>query len=181
MIPARRSSTSATLPRLVHFPNRRARRYLLALLQPVRGTSLPVDFSVPAGLLISSNPSQSTGIQSAWCILKARCCSLRAEYTMIALPSRTMSVMRIHSRSRTRAETCPTKTPGDISSSHLVRSPLNPTGHAVSTTTITASPFPLAYRHMICRPPLPRAVRPIARHDLIPCPEAVPFLFPATS
>src|SRR5690606_7201819 len=119
-------------------PKRRRRD---AALQRSRGVG-PLGTSPPPdrGRLIRAIPSKSTGSQSCPCTSKSKRCSLRATCTMIARPDPTSSITRPHNRSRTRALTCPTKTPGETSSSHLVRCPRRPTGHAVSTTTVTSPP-----------------------------------------
>ena len=118
-------------------PYRRARLYFAALLQPCRGA--PAKDSKAAssslGCRINCSPSQSTGCQSDLNTRKSRCCSLRAEKTMMALPSFNVSTMRSHNLSRTRALTCPTNTPGAISNNQRLTSPRNPVGQAVNTMT----------------------------------------------
>ena len=60
---------------------------------------------------------------------------------MIARPCLANALALSQIRSRTRAEMCPTNTPGAISSSQRVRSPLNPVGHAVRTITVIFAHF----------------------------------------
>lgn len=77
----------------------------------------------------------------------------------------------LHNFSRTRALICPTKTPGDISSSHLLTSPRNPEGHAVRTMTIMA-PHSTRLRahhhqsgHRLFLQEPPSASHPTGQHD----------------
>ncbi len=107
----------------------------------------PVDTDAPAarrsaasGRSISSSPSKSTGVQSWPWTRKASPCSFRAEWTRMARPRPIPCSILSHNRSLTRAETRPTNTPGAISNSQRVRTPLNDGGTAVRTTTVTSPP-----------------------------------------
>ena len=155
------SITSIAMPADRH-PYRRALWARAALLQPFFWAPNSVSSSVPAGLSISVKPSQSFGVHPERCTLNAKCCSFRAEWTIIARPSLTNATTRVHSASRTRADTCPTNTPGAISNSQRERSPRRLAGHAVTTITITIV-HPPRLHHMLARTQPRRPFRPTAQ------------------
>lgn len=118
-------------------------RWRRAVLQPVlRAWELGV-----LGRIMSVRPSKSVGAQSYLCVRNSIPCSLLLEWTSNARPSLTSSVVRCQSRSRILADGLPTKVPGAISNSHLVRSPRRPAGHAVTTKTIMVRSHVLTSSH----------------------------------
>ena len=121
-----------------------------ALLQPA--LFLPSSFvRAGDGCIIRVMPSKSIGSQVVLCTRKLRCCSLRAENTMVARPFLHFSRTRFHSSSRTRALTFPTYTPRLISCNHFVRSPRKARGHFSKTMTTNSTPQ-RAFRCFLRRP-----------------------------
>jgi hypothetical protein len=117
-------------------------RRLLAALHPAAGGSSLIGAAwSDVGRTIKVRPSKSVGVQWWLCTRKSIRCSPCTEKTISALPPAVISHTFSHRRSRTRADTCPTNTPAEISTSHRVRWPRSPARHVERTMTTIRSLF----------------------------------------